>query len=623
MKLLKIGIALSAILLNISSDAVAPFIQPRSQSEDSARELVGWTRYINLYDRECVYGSWAFTLEYTRTMRPNDIRFNLFGTDIIDDVNPFIKISGSQVGDRNATDWLADYFGLPTDFQSKITFHPRVDNVIFDIDFYLGLDQWQDGLYFRIHAPVVHTRWNLGFNEEVIDSGSNGYVAGYFAPTAITRGQLLNNFTEFANGRAPNLGNSLFFNQLEKAKMSTRRLSLTRLSDIQAAFGWNFLQSDDHHFGLNIRAAAPTGNRPDGIYLFEPLVGNGHHWELGLGLTSHCLLFVDECAGREVGFYFDANITHLFAARQTRTFDLVEKPLSRYMLVERLGTPVTNLFISATQGTVMSTTPAPNAQFQNLYSPLANITTFDVDVRIAAQVDATAMIDIDWGNWNFDFGYNFWARTCEKIKPTCQCSIPFDGNVNFALKGDAHTFGFVASDAASSPIPVNSPVPLSATENKADIHSGTNTPIGTPFDATTQYQNPGIDGGLNQWAFVATTDNTDQLTVLPGQTADLSGTNAANTQQRSSITAIFIPAASIDLEAAETKGLSNRLFAHISYNWDRCDCDWIPFAGVGGFIELAHHAKNGDCSDPDFDQSCTTVAFSQWGVWLKGGISFN
>ncbi len=624
MKLLKKIITLG-IISNLSLYAVVPFIQPRSQSEDSARELVGWTRYINLYDQECVYGSWAFTFEYERTFRPGDIQFNLFGTDIVDGDPSFIKISGSQVGDRNATDWLADYFGLPTDFQSTISFNPRVDSLIFDINFYLGLDQWQDGLYFRIHAPVVVTRWDLNFTEEVIDEGSNGYDAGYFAPTAITRGQLLSNFTQFAsNGLAPQLGNSIFFNALDDAKMSQKRLNLTRLSEIQFAFGWNFIQGDDHHFGLNLRGAAPTGNRPKGIYLFEPLVGNGHHWELGLGVTAHFLLFVDECTPRTVGFYFDANLTHLFSARQTRTFDIIGKPLSRYMLVERMGTPVTNLFINPMQGTVANSV-VPSAQFQNLYAPLANVSTIDVNVRIAAQIDATGMIDIQWGCWNFDFGYNFWARTCEKIKPACQCTPLFDGTVPFALKGDAHTYGFVAQNAMTSPVPVGTPIPLSATESAADIHSGTNTPIGTPFDETVQYQNPGIDGGVNQWALVAiaTNDNTDQIVVLPGQDADLSGTNMDFTQQRSSIAPVLVTGVILDFEAAETKGLSNRFFGHLSYNWDRCDCDWIPFLGAGGFIEFAHHRGSNNCQDPDFDQSCQTVAFSQWGIWLKGGISFN
>ena len=119
--------------------------------------------------------------------------------------------------------------------------------------------------------------------------------------------------------------------------------SKTRLSEIQAAFGWNFLQSDDHHFGLIFSTATPTGNRPKGEFLFEPIVGNAHHWEFGLGLTCHYLLFVDECTDRYHWILLMQILPQLFGTRQRRTFDLEDKPLSRYMLVERLGTPVTNL----------------------------------------------------------------------------------------------------------------------------------------------------------------------------------------------------------------------------------------------------------------------------------------
>ena len=598
-----------------SAYAVSPFIQPRSQSEDSARDLIGLTPYINLYDNpNCLYGCWAFTFEYTRTNNPDAIRKDLFGQDLVNDKEPFIVVSGSQVGDRNTTDWLADYFGLPTDFESKLFFKPQVTNFIGDISFYLGLDEWQEGLYFRFHAPIVHTSWNLNFTEEVINAGVNGYSAGYFAPSAIPRSQLLASFTDYAsNGSAPQLGGALIFNPLSKAKISTKAKSKTRLSDIQAAFGWNFLQGCDHHFGLNIRMAAPTGNRPKGDYLFEPLVGNGHHWELGLGVTGHVLLFDDQCRPRTVGLYFDANITHLFSSRQTRTFDLLEKPLSRYMLAQRLGTPVTNLLINTMPGTAAGSV-APTAQFQNLYLPVANLTTIDVNVSIAAQVDATAMIDIDWGHWNFDFGYNFWARTCEAIKPTCQCSIPFNQNLMFALKGDANTYGFVAQDAATSPVPVGTPIPLSATQSHATIHAGRNTPIGTAFDPS-QNQNPGIDGGPAQWAMVSTTTDNDQIVILPGQSS------GAATQQRSSLAPVFIKSETIDFDNAQTKGLSNKLFAHITYNWDSNCYGWIPFAGVGGFIEFAHEGDS-KCSFPDFDNSCQTVAFSQWGIWAKAGVAF-
>ena len=618
----QIKIVLAALLAGTASlNAVVPIIIPRSHSVDSARDIVGVTRYINLYDQEQLYGCWAFTFEYQQSIRSNDILRTLFGADIIDDKKPFIQISGSQSGDRDTTDWLADYFGLPTDFKSKITFNPKVSSFIFDISFYLGLDEWCDGLYFWVHAPLVHTRWKLGFAEEIIQAGTNSYSPGYFGPSSVPRSQLVKDFTSFASGAGtPNLGPNVFFNPLEKAKIVGGTRTKTRLSDIQAVFGWNFLQGDDHHFGLNLRTAAPAGNRPEGDFLFEPIVGNAHHWEIGIGLSCHYLLFVDECTDRYVGFYGVANLSHLFGSRQTRTFDLVDKPMSRYMLTERLGTPVTNLFLNQNQGTALASV-APSLQFQNLYAPLANISTFDVNVRIAAQFDATAMLYIQWCNWDFDIGYNYWTRTCEKITPICQqCSIPFAGNLNFALKGDARTYGFVAQDAVNLPPGVvpGQPIPLSATQSNADIHSATNTPIGTPFDPTTQNQNPGIDLFPQQWAMVSNGagQDSDQIVISP---TDI---GLPTTQQRSTLTPVLIRAADIDLEAAETKGLSNKIFAHVNYNWDACECDWIPYLGAGGFIELAH-TEGGKCSAADFDNSCQTCAFSQWGIWIKGGFAFN
>lgn len=592
---------------------VTPLIIPRSQSVDAARDLVGMTRYINLYNPDdCIYGAWAFTFEYEKTNKPFDIAECLFGDDIIDDEDPFVKVSGSQSGDRNETDWLADYFGLPTDFESKLYFKPQSHSYIFDVAFYIGLDQWLEGLYFRCHAPVVGAHYNLNFTEEVINPGINGYVAGYFGPSAVPRDQLLNRFTDYASlGQVPTIGNDIEFVPLGKAIISNKHHNIVRLSDIQVAFGWNFIQCDDHHFGLNIRGAAPTGNRPEGIYLFEPIVGNGHHWELGLGLTCHYDIFTDHCRDRYVAFYFDANLTHLFGARQRRSFDLIDKPLSRYMLVERLGTPVNNLFVSNVQGATIANMPSPTAQFNGVYSPLANLTTFDVEVRVAAQIDAVAMIDIEWGCWNLDFGYNYWAKTCQRMKPCSLNSVPFDGSIDFALKGDAHIYGFRAADAVT---PGPDSIALSATESKADIHSGTNTPVGTPFDVS-QYQNPRIDLNDNRWAMFSAANNSDQIVVLPGQ----NGT--ADTQQRTTQFPVVIARKQIDYESAETKGDSNRIFAHISYNPELCNCNWQPFIGVGGFAEFAHHNST-TCSDPNNDGSCMSCAFSQWGVWIKGGVAY-
>ena len=112
---------------------------------------------------------------------------------------------------------------------------------MFDVAFYIGLDEWLEGLYFRAHAPVVGTNFNLHFKEDVTDPGVNGYVAGYFGPTAVPRSQLLNSFTDFASdGLTPDLGPDILFAPLGKAIISNKHHNLVRLSEIQVAFGLEF-----------------------------------------------------------------------------------------------------------------------------------------------------------------------------------------------------------------------------------------------------------------------------------------------------------------------------------------------------------------------------------------------
>ncbi|GAH20592.1 unnamed protein product, partial [marine sediment metagenome] len=85
--------------------------------------------------------------------------------------------------------------------------------------------------------------------------------------------------------------------------------------------GWNFRLEEDSHFGVFIHAAAPTGNRPNSCYLFEPIVGNGKHWELGGGITGSWIFWrSEEYDDRHMGVWLDATLTHLFKDCQCRSF---------------------------------------------------------------------------------------------------------------------------------------------------------------------------------------------------------------------------------------------------------------------------------------------------------------
>ncbi len=572
-----------------------PLILPRSVSENAAAEMVGWETLINKFEMCKLYGAFYLMPEYKQSFKPCRMAQSLFGEAL---VNGQLTISGSQVADRGEFDLLADNFGLSTDFKSIVTFKPKIQNFVLDMGLYLGLDELYEGGFFRIHAPINWTKWSLNACEgaDNLTAGVNDYAMGYMSSTTVLNSALKHSWIDAMSEEYVwgDMQESLKYGKISKCGRSK-----TRLADIQVALGWNFLQDEDYHFGLMIRGAFPTGNRPTSEYLFEPISGNGRHWELGGGLTSHAVLWRSECDEDTIfSVYVDANLTHLFKDKQTRSFDFKDKPLSRYMLIESMGLPVANLLAGA-----LYTTPptAPSAQYQEELFHAINKTTACTDVSIDFQGDLAIKFAYITGNWDFDLGYNLWGRTGEKFGGAC-CDDSFVPAKTYALKGDAFIYGFGASDAT---VAANRSlaVPLSATESKADIYSGTNTPQGTAY-AATQLRNPSIDNAtfafLNPSAAAA-----DALQLFSGA---VNPRQAAN-DQRTSLQPVFVD------ELATCKGpsaLSNKVFANIGYVWkDKDECEWIPFIGIGGEAEFG--AKT----------SGNYSAISQWGVWVKGGLAFN
>ena len=127
-------------------------------------------------------------------------------------------------------------------------------------------------------------------------------------------------------------------------------------------------------------------------------------WEFGGGITSHAVLYNWDDQNRTVNFFCDANITHLFSARQRRVFDLCKNgALSRYMLAAKV-------------------TEVDSIPTLIEVQPVANLTRCTVNVSSAVQVDVVALLNYFHNNFTLDFGYDFWLRSCEKIKcASCDC----------------------------------------------------------------------------------------------------------------------------------------------------------------------------------------------------------
>lgn len=612
-------------LVSHVSYCVVPYLSFRSQGFDAARELAGWQTMINRPEMCTIYGSFSVTPEYTRSFRAHDIADYFFGPALVKDNNsdscPTFFVQGTKAANRDERALMAENFYLPTDFKSEVSVFPTVDNLVIDFNFYLGMDEWLDGSYFRIHMPIVYSRWDLNFNEHVIDPGANNYDPGYFNNTyvgnpnftdsqsyGIKRSSLLENFTQYAYERRTVVDvKGITYKPLERARMSPCQLTKTSIAELTAAMGWNFINCPDYTLGIQVRTAAPTGNRPEGYWLFEPVVGNGMHWEFGFGIDArwHAWQSCNEC--HNVILYLDANVTHLFSTRQCRTFDLKNKPLSRYMLALAFNNNALNLEADNKRA---------RYQFNGTVVPVANFTTMPVDETIAAQADIVFDVAYRYYNWQFDVGYDFWGRSCENLCRGCDCCCDNGFKENtYGLKGDAFICGFPGTyDGAGVLTGLGEAVPLSATESNATIYKGTNN-WSSGINGVAWNQNPGIDSPKN--AFDGSVVPDPLLTHIIGTTDPV---NFGWTQVKTSYDPVLITSDDIDTDGARTKGISNKIFGAITYI--ACERDtWTPYCSLGASVELGLK-KDRQSSDKAFNTCCATCSLSQWGIWFKGGVSF-
>ncbi len=381
------------------------FFSPRSQGTDAARDMIGWHEAINPVGKEGWYHSIALTPVYERSFQNNQIAEYFFGTTVL-------QIAGSEVTDRAGTDILADYFGLSPQFQSTVCIAPRMQNVIADIGAYTGYGPF----FASIHAPIVWTKTSIELNENVFDAGcATPFPANYMDVVPVTAPFV--SFARAAFGGTP-------YGQVESLRSG--RIGGCHVkggcADIHVNIGWHAIRNERGRFGVMAKIVAPTGNRPFNEFLFEPIVGNGRHGELGFGVTGSSLLW-EQDAEQRLDVLIDANVMHFFKTHQKRSFDLIGT--GTYQRVGNWG----SRYILAKKFTSQGT-------YSGVSLPLVNVTTVPVDIRITIQVDAALMLAYSYKEIGFDLGYNGWVRSKEHLG--CPC-FP---EKTYALKGIQNVTGF-------------------------------------------------------------------------------------------------------------------------------------------------------------------------------------
>lgn len=360
------------------------FLSLRSTGTDAAYELLEYRQLLDNATERTWDLDITTRIAYQQSFRPNRIAEYFFATDLL-------TVSGSQIANRGLNDILADYFGLGPQFQSTVFLRPKIHQVTINWSAYAQYKQFS----FFFHTPLTWCRTHIHIQETIADGAlvTNPFPAQYMDVTSVA--PAYTSFTQAIQGTAS-------FGQLKQALQFGRigcPKDRVKLADFHFAAAWRFYETDWSSIELQLRAVAPHSTKPTALFLLEPVIGNGHHAEIGVGLTGHQIIW-QRNETRTVGLYGNIFLSHLFSSTQKRSFDFKINGFgSRYELLKEFNSA------GVYTGTLI---------------PAINQTTLDCRVAIDCEFQATGMLSYSGPVYSADIGYNAWIRSKEKICITQQ-----------------------------------------------------------------------------------------------------------------------------------------------------------------------------------------------------------
>ena len=174
----------------------------------------------------------------------------------------------------------------------------------------------------------------------------------------------------------------------------------TRVTDITLALGYNFVNSENGHFGVEVGGLFGAGKKSQAKHVFEPTFGNLGRMGIFGAVDGHAVLWNGE-DDKQLAAYINGNVGYIFANHQRRSYDLTNfGKWSRYLLVKKVSS------VSAT------TTNSVYAGVDNMI----NIGTLEAKIGDYVNFDASLLFDYQYNNFDFQLGYNLGGHTKEKHK---------------------------------------------------------------------------------------------------------------------------------------------------------------------------------------------------------------
>jgi hypothetical protein len=215
--------------------------------------------------------------------------------------------------DTDSTDLInrdirAEWVGLPSDFSGILSLNPKQQQKGCVLEYHQDLKNWVDimilrDMYITLLMPISETHNSINLTQTNVTNPGTTFpediLQAFDQPTWC--------FSRIENCAKKKVG----------------------VAELRLKIGSSYISQD--YFQLNYYSvlAIPTGNKQNGKTMFEPVNGNNHHLGIGAGINLQAPLNRDT-SNYAFCFFVDLESVILIRNKQFRTYDLFNKPWSRF-----------------------------------------------------------------------------------------------------------------------------------------------------------------------------------------------------------------------------------------------------------------------------------------------------
>ncbi|NDB61119.1 hypothetical protein EB001_22165, partial [bacterium] len=390
----------------------------RPQEFNAARWLIGTAGNTHLCGKEEFYGYAGVALEYTQSFK-NQRLASYFGN-----ANGGLSFGQGTIAENNPETIKAINWGLTGEGDSCLC--AKVDNFVADLQFWVGLDEWVCGWWADLRLPIAWTKWQLNASNGNYQTGSESTYDDADAENSVSfDDDTAVVYTDIPSALNGEIGFGLVpALRYGKFGQSCNSQTASGIPGLRFDIGYDFYRGDCGYMGIGFTVVAPTGNRPQAIYLFEPILGAQKSWQIGGTLVGGWEVW--NCNDEQtLTAYLDATVVTLLKSSQRRLFGLKDHgALSSFMLLKQFDN----------DGDVIGLDRVAN------WSALCG--------KFGSKVMTDVALMFQYTNCGFiaDLGYDFWYRSREQFCGTC-CNLPQD---TYGLKGSLAMADDQANETASN-----------------------------------------------------------------------------------------------------------------------------------------------------------------------------